>query len=100
MRQDEDEYGRVLARIGEIGVRDDVGRQGDAGQVLDVLVERVEELGELLRLRGELGARVVVAGLLGDGHLLLVHPHVDALFEERRVCGDVLGDKLGHRGAP
>ena len=94
MRQDEDENGGVLARVDEVGVGDDVGRQGDAGQVLDVLVERVEQLRELLRLRRELGARVVVAGLLGDGDLLLIDPHLYFLLEKGRVRGDVLGDKL------
>lgn len=98
--QDENEYGGVLARVDKIGIRDDVRGQGDAWQVLDILVELVEELRELLRLRCELGASVVMARLLGDGNLLFVHPHVYLLFEKGGVRGSVLGDKLGHGGAP
>lgn len=63
MGQVEDQDGAVLDGIDQIRVGDEVGGQLDAGQVLDVLVLRVDDLGQVL------GTLAIVDFLLKDPHL-------------------------------
>ncbi|KAI7451852.1 Glycerol-3-phosphate dehydrogenase [Hortaea werneckii] len=93
--QVEDEDGGALDGVEQVRVGDDVVGQGDVGQVLDVLMEGVDEGGELLGLAGELVAGVVVLAGLGDLVLLLEHPHLHLLFEDIIVLLAVLGHDLG-----
>src|ERR1700709_2769085 len=51
MWQVEDQYTRILDRIYHVWVGNDVLRQRDVGEVLRVLVQAVDQLGELPRLR-------------------------------------------------
>ena len=98
--QVEHQNGSTLDSVHEIRVGNDVLGQRDARQVLYILVQAVDQLGELLRLGGQGRLRVVVLAGLGNGVLLLKHPHAHLLLEQVRVLGDVLAHDLGDGGAP
>jgi hypothetical protein len=93
--QVEDENGGVLDGGANVRVGDNVGRQGDAWQILDVLVMLVDHLGELLRLVAN--RFVIVLGVFGDGHVFLIDPHLDLFLEDVFVCAGVLGKDFGNR---
>ena len=94
----EDKDARVLDGVYQRGVGDNVVRQRDAREVLDVLVVCVDDMGELLGLLADRGIEVL--GVLGEGDVLLVNPHLDILLEGIGVLGAVLSNELGHGGAP
>jgi hypothetical protein len=84
--QDEDEESGVSACDFEIWLGPNVGGQLDVGQVFDVFVFPVDDLGELLRL-----ALVL--------HVLLEDPHVDLVLAEGEAEG-VVSDHDGYGGTP
>lgn len=100
--QVEDQDGGVLDRGAEGGVGVQVGGQGDVGQVFDVLVVVVDQIGEFLRGGGVGGARVgfVVGGAGEEGERFFVDPHLDQRVEQGRVGRRVFGDDFGDGGAP
>ncbi len=60
MGEVENEDRRVMDGFLERRIGDEVGGKGNIGQVFDVVVEVIDQLGQLVRLSGELGSGVVV----------------------------------------
>ena len=83
MRQHEDEDVGGERRVADVGHRHDVVRERPPGQILDVLVVGVDDLGQLAAV-----------------HILLEHPHVDVLDEPLGAPGGVHPDQAGDGGAP
>ena len=78
--QAEDEEVGAVAALAEVGHGPDVGREGSAGEVLDVLVLLVDDVREVAAV-----------------DLLLEDPHPDLLLE-LGALGRVSADVDGHRG--
>ena len=100
VRQVEDEDGGVAHGVDEGRVGDEVGGQGNGGQILDVFVERVDEGGELLGLGAELRRGIVMLGVFGEADGLFENPHLDGGLEEVAMLRRVFSDDLGDGRAP
>ena len=87
VRQVEDQDGAVLDGVDQIRVGHEVGGQLDAGQVLDVLMLGVDNLGQVL------GALAIV-------DLFLEHPHLDRGLEQRGVAGGIFSHDLSNGTSP
>ena len=102
MGQVEDQDAGVLDGGGEGGVGVEIGREGDVGEVFDVLVVVVDQVGELLwggRVRRG-GVAFVVGGAGGEGERFFVDPHLDQRMEEGWVGRGVFGHNLGDGRTP
>lgn len=102
MGQVEDQDAGVLDGGSEGGVGVEVGGEGDVGEVFDVLVVVVDQVGELLWGCRVGGGRVgfVVGGAGGEGERFFVDPHLDQRVKEGRVGRGVFGDDFGNGRAP
>ena len=76
MREDEDQDVSLQGSVGDVRDGNDVGGQGSARQVLDVLVLSVDDLGQLAAV-----------------DFLLEHPHLDLGGEPLGEPGRVGADK-------
>lgn len=105
---DKDEGVGAVDGLEEVGLGDDVVAEVDTGEVLDVLVLLVDDLGQLAPL--ELMHRVRIVPVSpgspseekggGRTHVLLVAPHLDLGVKVVAALLDVLADEAGDRRPP
>src|SRR5436190_13401067 len=96
----EDENCRVFYGVYDRRVCNDVVRQGDAWEVLDVFMKVVYEAREFLRFCRELGRFVVVLGLFRQRYFLFEDPHLYISFEQIRMRGSIFRNNFCNGRTP
>lgn len=97
VREVEDEDRGVLDGSSHVWVRDDIARQRDAREVLDVLVDTVYDVRQLVLL---VAKGLAVRRVFRDGHLLFEYPHLHLFFEDIGMLARVFGQDFGDRRSP
>ena len=86
----EDQDRRIFHCVDQRRIGHKVVRQADTRKVLYVLVEVIDEVGELLRRLAKWRFRIIEFRVLWHRHFFLIYPHLHLLFKQVRICLGVL----------